>query len=128
MSTTNSVPSAGSHAIPLSVAIQMTQTYRKEKEQILAPAYQGKNILATSETFNRDVFEQLLAIPGAAAVRVYYGMDSDLKVHAIFVAANEKNEDILTVQSAELGDGDGLIFETGTRCPTECPPPSPLNP
>ena len=104
----------------------MTTLYRADKEAILATEYQNQNILPNSETFNRNAFETLLAKAGCAGLRIYYGMDEDLKLHAIAVAVNEDNEDILpALVSAAAIDED--IVEEGQRCPDLCPPPSPLN-
>ncbi len=117
-----------SQLIPLQQAIDMTTLYRQEKEAILEPAFRGKNILCRSETFQRDVFDEVLAQAGCTGLRIYYGMDRDLKIHAIIVGVNEKNEDMLPA-GVSLTDGEGSgIIEDGARCPEECPPSSPLNP
>ncbi|HMT73938.1 MAG TPA: hypothetical protein PKA77_07715 [Chitinophagaceae bacterium] len=118
-----------SQFISLEEAVAMTTLYREEKEKILADAFKGQNILCICETFDKDVIEKLLAKPGCAALRIYYGMDESLKVHAIIVAVNEKNEDILP-KEAGLKDPDtgDDIAEQSRRCPDDCPPESPLNP
>jgi hypothetical protein len=116
-----------SKLIPLQQAVDMTTLYRKEKEKILAPDYKGMNILAICETFSRADIEYLLAEPDCRQLRVYYGMDADLKVHAIIVGVNSKDEDILPAQQAKTTDGDAGIIEEGTRCPDICPPGSALN-
>lgn len=113
--------------ISLQQAINMTTLYRSERENILASPYMGQNILALSETFNRSVFDTLLAKPGCVSIRIYYGMDPSLKVHAILVPVNENNEDILPASSVALTDPGEDIGEQGQRCPEECPPDSPLN-
>lgn len=104
----------------------MTALYRSDKEAILATAYQNQNILANSETFNRYAFDTLLAIDGCAGLRIYYGMDENLKVHAIIVPVDSENEDILP-DSESLMLVEPNIVEEGQRCPDLCPPPSPLN-
>lgn len=118
-----------SQFISLEKAVEMTSLYRQEKENILANDYRNQNILAISETFDRGVLDTLLAKPGCASIRIYYGMDETLKVHAILVPVNESNEDILPVVPAgnELMEGSD-IGEQAYRCPEQCPPPSPLNP
>ena len=114
--------------ISLEQAIAMTTLYRNQKETVLAVKYQHQNILANCETFERDNLETLLAKPGCEKIRVYYGMSEDLKVHAILVPVNVKDEDILPDTSTALGGpGDGILDEA-VRCPVDCPPPSPLNP
>jgi hypothetical protein len=117
------------HFIPLSQAVEMTKRYRDNRNRILKAEYEGQNILAICETFNRQGFETLLAKEGCVGIRVYYGMDPELKVHAVIVAINEAGEDILP-QSGTLetsGNGDDDILDDALRCPTFCPPPSPLN-
>jgi hypothetical protein len=115
--------------IPLSQATEMTARYRAEKENILAESYKGKNLLSICETFDRAAFDQTLALPDCVKLRIYYGMDTTLKVHAIVVGVNSKDEDILPTPGATtrlLGDGD--VIEEGQLCPPACPPPSALNP
>ncbi|MCW3074604.1 MAG: hypothetical protein JWP69_1673 [Flaviaesturariibacter sp.] len=124
------------HFIPLDQAIEMTTIYREQMNEILNPEYQGQNILARCETFDRAPFDTVLAQPGCAGLRIYYGMDSELKVHAIIVGVNEDNEDMLPLTSSVTGQGtgentttdDAEIIEAGNRCPVDCPPPSDLNP
>jgi hypothetical protein len=134
MSRSNTIPAPGSHAISLQKAIEMTTLYRKESVTILDPTHQTSGLLPLSETFNRDMFDQLLSMPETAAIRIYYGMSDDLQIHAIFVAVNANNEDILPAQqrsaTATAGADDPTgddIYQSGQRCPTICPPASPLN-
>jgi len=115
-----------SQFINLPKAAAMTKRFRDNKEAILATAYRNKNVLPLSETFERQAIDMLLAQPGAAFLRVYYGMDEDLKLHAILVAANSQDEDILPVAQNENGE-NGSVVEDANRCPPLCPPESPLN-
>jgi hypothetical protein len=118
-----------SNPISLQKGIEMTTLYRNEQENILAEEFRGKNILARSETFDRKSVEELLAKTGCEKMRIYYGMDSELKVHAILVAVNDKNEDILpTAVNENVRDDAYYLWEDAKRCPPECPPDSPLNP
>ena len=98
-------------------AIEMTSLFQKEKENILDPDFRDRNILATAETFDRADFDKVLSQPGCVSVRIYYGMDDGLKVHAIIVGVNDKREDILPEMDS---DEDGSIVEEGTRCPPTC--------
>lgn len=117
-----------SQFISLQQAVVMTTLYRQQKENVLDPANKGQNILARCETFDRDVFDTLLSKPGCTAIRVYYGMDPALKVHAIIVGVNASNEDMLPAASIGLSGPDDEIGENARRCPDDCPPPSDLNP
>lgn len=129
MSTTNTPLPQNSHFISLEQAIAMTTIYRANRESILAPVYQGQDILPLSETFNRQAFDQLLGTPGCAGLRIYYGMDENLKIHAVIVAVNALNEDLLPPSGNVphvSGNGDEVIVEEGQRCPPICPDSSPL--
>jgi hypothetical protein len=116
------------HLISLDEAIAMTALYRQQMNTILATQYQGQNILPVCETFDKAAFDSLLAETGCTAVRIYYGMSDDLKIHAVIVGVNSNNEDILPSAAGTLEtDSDPLILEEATRCPDDCPPSSPLN-
>jgi hypothetical protein len=126
MSVTNSLPGANAHFISLNKAIEMTALYRADKETILATGFQAQDILPNSETFNRNAFDALLAADLCAGIRIYYGMDENSKVHAIAVAVNEDNEDILNIVTSPSVATESII-EEGQRCPDLCPPASSLN-
>ena len=116
------------HLISLDEAIDMTSLYRREMNTILATQYQGQNILPVCETFDKAAFDSLLAETGCTAVRIYYGMSDDLKVHAVIVGVNSNNEDILPSSVSMLTrEDDPLVLEEATRCPDDCPPSSSLN-
>lgn len=115
------------HFIPLQQAIDMTTLYRKQKEPILLPEYRDKNILANCETFNREAIDYLLAEKDCAGIRIYFGMDAEMKVHAILVAVNAANEDLLPALTSAPGDEGYKVVEDGQRCPDDCPPASVLN-
>ncbi len=123
------------HFISLDKAVEMVRLYREKREEILKVEYAGQDTLVYSETFDRAAFDTLLTQPDCTGLRIYYGMDEEFKVHAITVGVNEKNEDLLpsTTEGANSGFATqallgGSIVEAGTRCPTDCPPLSPLNP
>jgi hypothetical protein len=109
-----------SHQISLEQAIEMTTSFRENKELILDAQYQGLGLLPLSETFDRTAIDILLAQSDCEKVRLYYGMDTSQKLHAIIVGVDSNDEDILP-------ETDHLIIETGVRCPPQCPPVSPLN-
>lgn len=117
-----------SQFISLQQAVDMTTLYRNMRETILAPEFKGQNILALNETFERNIFDALLAKPDCTGIRIYYGMDTSQRVHAIVVATNSNNEDILPSAAGPLTGGNTDIGDEAQRCPDDCPPPSPLNP
>jgi hypothetical protein len=113
------------HFISLPEAETMTAKYRQERNNLLKSEFQNQNILPTCETYDKAAFQTLLNKPDCASIRIYYGMDENFKIHAIIVAVNEDNEDILP-SSSLTGASDDLI-DSGIRCPELCPPKSPLN-
>jgi hypothetical protein len=125
------------HKITLGRAKQMTRTYREQKDQILKPEFTGRDILAISDTISRDAIDRLLAQPGCVAMRIYYGMDEQLRIKPILVGVNEKNEDMLRIQSTTVtasvstmtttsiegstsGEKEGEILDEMGRCPPGC--------
>lgn len=118
-----------SHFINLEKAVDMTSRYRAHREGVLTSDYQDQNMLALSETFDRVAIDALLAQTGCTKLRIYYGMDEALNIHAVLVAANEDDADILpaATNSGEEKEHDGIILEMSNRCPPLCPPSSPLN-
>lgn len=117
------------HSISLGAAIAMTALYRQEKDNILADPFKDQKIMTLCETFERSAFDALLGEEGCTAVRIYYGMSPDLKMHAIVVGVNSNNEDILPPAAGSLAmDPAPVILEESFRCPDDCPPVSPLNP
>ncbi len=118
--------SSQEHPISLEEAVAMTTAFRENNQALLKPEFQDKATLPFSETFNREVFDDLLAQAGCEGIRFYYGLDTDSKVHLVAVGVNADNEDIIAASTAPL-PADSLLFENGIRCPTECPPASVLN-
>jgi hypothetical protein len=114
------------HFISLAEAEEMTAVYRSQREAILAEEFQNQNILPICETYDKEAFAVLLAKPECAQIRIYYGMDEKLKIHAIIVAADANGKDILPRSVSESGVVDDII-DRGLRCPELCPDPSPLN-
>jgi hypothetical protein len=104
------------HEISLQTAIDMTTRYRAN-----SPVN-----FPICETFSVDAINRLLSVTGCASFRIYYGMKADNQVDAILVAVNEAGEDILP-DLGSSGTDDPVILEDGFRCPTDCPPESPLN-
>jgi hypothetical protein len=116
-----------SNFIPLQQAIDMTTLYRKEMGEILAEPFKEKNVLAICETFEKADIEKMLSKPGCEKLRVYYGMDENLSVHALLVAVNSNNEDMLTTIKSDNSTSDEDVLDNALRCPPMCPPASPLN-
>ena len=119
-----------SNFLTVAEASRMTRVYRENRDTILLPAFQGKDILPVCETIERHFIETLLSRQGCSKIRIYLGMDEQMQVHAILVGVNENDEDILPASASAddpaTGD-DELIVDNGTRCPPICPPKSDLN-
>lgn len=127
------------HRIPLDKAKKMTRFLRDHRGQKNLPGQLG-DIIPICETFDRADFDALLAQPGCTGVRIYYGMDDALGLHAVIVGVDAQDRDMLpTTTTTSTGTGpmvtatetttteDFIILDDGIRCPPQCPPPSDLN-
>lgn len=103
------------HEISSQQAIAMTTLYRVNRP----------SNFPICETFEADAINNLLATEGCKYLRIYYGMTEELKTHAILVAVDANDQDILP--SGTDDDDPPVIIEDGYRCPPDCPPASPLN-
>ena len=109
-----------SHFITLAKARQMTATYRSQKNNILDPAFRDRKILPDCESFDRAAIEAILAQNECTEFRIYYGMDNELKIHAILVGVDATGEHILPAdQDADAANTQ--IAEMARRCPDDCP-------
>ena len=116
-----------SNFITLGQAIALTQRYRQFQETMLMPEFRNKGTLPVCETFDSTAFSTLIGQAGCVSIRVYLGMDQDLKVRVLAVGVNDQGEDILPAAApGNVMDGGGSIVEDGQRCPDICHP-SPLN-
>lgn len=111
-----------SHNITLVSATAMTKRYREQRP----------DNYPICESFSKDAITALLAQPDASFLRIYYGLKEDGLMDAILVAADSKGADIIPAGHGHghghgHGDGEGGILEDSVRCPSDCPPPSPLN-
>jgi hypothetical protein len=106
------------HEISLAQAIEMTKRFRASRPENFP----------ICETFSIEAVTKLLATPGCASLRVYYGMKENGNTDALLVAVNAAGEDLLPAANAAASPvDDPIIVEDGYRCPDDCPPPSPLN-
>jgi hypothetical protein len=112
-----------SEFISLAEAAGMTALYRSNRDAILDQQYKGLDILCVSETFEKEQVLSLLGNTGCEALRVYFGMDENMLVHTILVGVDENDEDMVPPGQ----DPANYLLERGKRCPTQCPPDSPLN-
>ncbi|HEU0064351.1 MAG TPA: hypothetical protein VFQ58_04940 [Flavisolibacter sp.] len=126
------------HFITVETAKKMIATHKNQKDQIVKDDFKGKNLLPVSETFDRVAIDRLLSSPQCAGLRIYYGMDDNNRQHAILVAVNTNDEDILpssqqmnviaTSSATDTISSDPVIVENGKLCPPVCSSPSPINP
>jgi hypothetical protein len=114
------------HMISLEKARKMIAHFHEKKEQLLHEKFKEVHVLNHCETFDRAAFDRLLAVPGCVGVRIHYGLDEDHKMHAIIVAVDEKDNDMLPnlsedgVMEAGTGNTGPVIVEDGKTCPPFC--------
>jgi hypothetical protein len=107
--------------ITLQEAKQLITEYRNNRDKILAPQYQGTNILCNSITYSRSSLLELLNQEGCAGFRTYFGMKAEnSEVCLVLVGVDGNGKDIT--------DKESIILDAGNRCPDVCPPLSDLNP
>jgi hypothetical protein len=113
------------HFITLAKAIELTQEFRSNKENVLLAEHRNTGLLPICETFSRDAIDALLAENDCQSLRIYFGMTSELKVNLVLVGVDSAGRDLLPGSGST--EPDNNIVEDGIRCPTTCPPSSPLN-
>ena len=96
------------HEISLNEAAELTQRFRDNLPVI-------DNTIA--EYFGKSALEDLLSQQDCIGIRVYYGIDSDMKKHLVIVGVNEEGNDLY----------NGALMELGKPCPPICPDSNPLN-
>ena len=117
--------------ITLKQAKDLIARFRGRKPDVIKPGFE--NALPTSETFEREAIDKLLANPRCVKVRIYPGMSEDMNIRMIIVGVDSNDQDILPLNENGIIEGDGeveeeVIVEDGTRCPPVCPTTSALNP
>jgi hypothetical protein len=94
-------------------ATKMVEDWQREEPEAV------KSIL-----YGRDIFDQLLAVPGCEGLRVFNAYD-DMAAHTfVFVGVDERNNNIREYKTT--GDGELVkapIADGGLRCPSYCPNP-----
>ena len=107
-----------SHFITRGKADEMIRLFKEMKDKIIDPLYLGQEMLANCESFDRAAIVALMAQTNCSNLRIHYGMDADLKVHAIMVAVDDNGDEIIPNDPDASNE---QIVENGIRCPTVCP-------
>ena len=66
--------------------------------------------------FNRDIFDSILAQPGASGIRIYFAIDANGQPTLVLVGSDGAEKDMV----------QGEIGEVAWPCPPFCDPGSPL--
>ncbi|WP_306589662.1 hypothetical protein [Geothrix sp. 21YS21S-4] len=86
----------------------------REEASELVKAFQSK--AKTDEhrasAFNRSAFEQLLAQPNAAGIRIYRAAHKDGSPTMVMVAVDQAGQDLV--------GGEAIFIQNGTDCPPFC--------
>ena len=99
-------PPKKDHRISLADAVALTKAHRASAAKDEPKA----------GMWPKDVFETLLAQPGAAGIRIYHGRDAAGARHMVMVAVDSTGEDMTAA----------TIMEMEWPCPPWCPTNSPL--
>lgn len=97
------LPTPKGHRIPLDEAIAQAKRYREGMHK--------------GGLFLRKEVDELLAQPGCAALRFYYGRREDGADTLILVGSDEKGNDMT----------NGVVLDIHFTCPPFCNDTSPLN-
>jgi hypothetical protein len=123
---------SSNHDISLDKAREMIAMYRREMDRILREEYRDQDILPYNETFDKEAIRRVIDQDGCTTLRIYYSMDEEKRLHAIVVASDRNNKDIvpgpLSGSLTEPPTGIGIILEEATRCPPDCPTGTPPPP
>ena len=99
-----------------------------EKAKEMIEAWQNQEPEAVkSFLYGRNIFEQLLQVPGCVGIRVFNGLDDNGQQSLVFVPVGERNQNILnySVTNAEgIVVVEAPIADGGLKCPTYCPAPA----
>jgi hypothetical protein len=93
-------PPERNHKVSLEAAAVLTRGFRD-----VAP--QGSPF---GSLFPREVFERLLAQPGCAGIRIYYGRNERREHELLLVGVDGTGDDMTT----------GELFDFGMPCPPYC--------
>jgi hypothetical protein len=95
-----SFPGAEKHEITLSDAVKYVQNFRKTTP---TPEINGG-------TFDRGAIDKILAQPGCASLRIYYGRDENGKPNLVLVGVDAVGKDMTK----------NTIMERQAPCPPYC--------
>lgn len=118
-----------SQFISLEKGIEMTTAYRQHRATLITGGSVPVNMLPICETFEKTQVAGLLNKADCQRLRIYLGLEEGA-VKLILVAVNSNDEDMLATPGATVTTSttEDNLLERGVRCPSDCPPPSSLNP
>ena len=100
--STNPFDSTRDHRIPREEAASLVRNFHSRAET-------GSH---RATAFNRSAFEQLLAQPGAAGIRIYHARHADGSPTMVMVAVD--------AQGTDLAGANALYAQNTTDCPPYC--------
>jgi hypothetical protein len=129
------VPGKGSHIISFDEACARTKRYRaamKNKETVHSEIKGG--------TFNRDMFDEILANPEVTGIRYYFAMveasavdgtpDHGFVPSIVILGVDKDGNDMLPSQTgpaAAIASATGKVFDSGWPCSPHCGKTNDLN-
>lgn len=107
-----------SEFITLTEARGMTRSYQQRRTALTEQTL-PEHTLPICETFEKEQVLKLLSQPDCTGLRAYFGLDAEDRVKLVLVGVNSKDEDMY--------QGTDSLLDRAGRCPSVCPPDSPLN-
>ncbi|WP_207515793.1 hypothetical protein [Longitalea luteola] len=94
-------------------AMEMVEKWQSEEPEGI------KSVL-----YGREIFDQLLAVPGCEGIRVFNAYDDNAMQTFVFVAVDGRNNNIREYKSLDGKETiKAPIADGGLRCPSYCPNP-----
>lgn len=106
--------------VNLTTGKELLDRYKETRPTLLQTGL-SIDILTLSETFSKGDLDEIFKQNGCEKFRVYFGMNTDDTIGLVITGVDSTGRDILP-------PGSEIIAISDSKCPPDCPLPSPINP
>lgn len=106
--------------ITLKSAKEKVKLFLNNKNKVISSEYADRNIISNSETVDAKAVRLILDQPDCQGFRLYYGMNEQLEISAIFIGVDSNGNEI-TIKNLD-GNEDEYVLDDTAKCPPLCPP------